>query len=151
MAGFEAAAEYLFARETRSARGVTGEPEGWPEALERLHEVVTGRLGDDPALARLREEAVARAPWPRERTVHRLALALEDAAEQDPEFAAELRAALDRAHSVAPTAPRPIVVHNTINGGVFHGQIIQHDVHLDAQPASGAPPGPPFGDDEEDA
>jgi hypothetical protein len=60
--------------------------------LERLHEVVTEKLGDDPAVQKLQHEAEAGVAS--SRTVQRMVLAVEDAAEADGDFADRLREAL---------------------------------------------------------
>jgi len=54
--------------------------------LDRLHELIATKLGSDPALARL--EAEAQGGQVGERTQLRLRLALEDARDDDQEFAA---------------------------------------------------------------
>jgi hypothetical protein len=56
--------------------------------MDRLHEVVSGKLGVDPALAKLEVEARAGVENPRTR--ERVLLAVEDAAAEDDGFAAAL-------------------------------------------------------------
>lgn len=56
--------------------------------MDRLHEVVAERLGNEPALTQLAEETEEGRESPRTR--QRVRLALEEAAENDPAFAAEL-------------------------------------------------------------
>src|SRR5882672_9154697 len=61
--------------------------------LGKLHEVVTAKLGGDSALAQLEAE-VAETGEAGTRTQTRVRLALEEAAEQDKAFAADLEGAL---------------------------------------------------------
>jgi hypothetical protein len=63
--------------------------------MDRLHELISRKLGKDPALEQLVEEAEAGEHEPRALTRRRLELALEDAAERDTEFADALRRAVD--------------------------------------------------------
>jgi isopropylmalate/homocitrate/citramalate synthase len=60
--------------------------------MDRLHELVSAKLGDDPALARLAEEAAQNLDTASTsvRTRQRVQLALEEAADSDPRFAAQL-------------------------------------------------------------
>jgi hypothetical protein len=60
------------------------------KGVDRLAELVLGKIGADPSVAQL--TADAEDGGPSARTVQRVELALEEAAEQDPTFAAELRA-----------------------------------------------------------
>jgi hypothetical protein len=61
--------------------------------LDRLHEVVIGKLGNDSALEQLQLEAATTGEVGT-RTQARVRLALEEAAEQDKTFAADLEAVL---------------------------------------------------------
>lgn len=63
--------------------------------LDRLHEVVTRKLGGDSALQQLQLEA-AETGEVGTRTQTRVRLALEEAAEQDPAFAADLEDAVTK-------------------------------------------------------
>jgi hypothetical protein len=92
--------------------------------MDRLHDLVSSKLKQDPAMERVREEAQAGYEEPSDRTRHRLILALEDAIETDEEFANTLQGALEQ---LAQTAPRKQSegVHNEISGGTIHGQVIQ--------------------------
>jgi hypothetical protein len=83
--GTELAVSYVFA----CAAG-----RGGGEAMARLHELVCGKLGADPALERLQGEARAGNPEPAPDTRRALALALTDAAANDAAFAAALRQAV---------------------------------------------------------
>jgi hypothetical protein len=64
-------------------------------ALDRLHEVVSGRLAGDPALAKLEESA----GQVTERTSRRVSDALAEAAEEDPGFRAAVVAAVEAVRS----------------------------------------------------
>jgi hypothetical protein len=91
--------------------------------LDRVHEVVIGKLGGDPALRRLEIEA-AEPGEVTDRTRTRVQLALEDAVEQDPGFADLLQAAIDQAvranggvsSSVNSASPRGIAVGGDNSG-----------------------------------
>jgi hypothetical protein len=111
--GAEIVVGYVFAWAVRKARRVgTRADEQVDAALEagvdraggKLHELVVGRLKHDPALARLVGEAEQGAEVPTPRTVQRVALALEDAADQDPQFAAAVDA-LTKQLQVALASP----------------------------------------------
>ncbi|MGW6738889.1 hypothetical protein [Streptomyces sp. NPDC055013] len=64
------------------------------ESMDALHELVSGVVGDDPAVTRLLEQAVDGEVA--ERTTRRATDAIADVAEEDPGFAAELAASVDR-------------------------------------------------------
>jgi hypothetical protein len=63
-------------------------------SLDRLHDLVVAKLGDDPALAKLEGEA-AGAGEVSERTRRRVADAVAEAAESDEEFSASLLGLLE--------------------------------------------------------
>ncbi|MER5860276.1 hypothetical protein ABT131_32465 [Streptomyces sp900105245] len=91
----EIAVGYAFAWLVGKARRVAGRADtevdrGLDAGMDRLHELISGKLGEDPALERAREEAEAGSQEPSQRTRQRLELALEDAAERDPDFAQAL-------------------------------------------------------------
>ncbi|MFC9250048.1 hypothetical protein [Amycolatopsis thailandensis] len=69
----------------------------------RLREVVLRKLGTDSAVERLQLEA-GQPEGVSERTAQRVTLALEDAVEQDVDFAADLKAALAEAEKSAAIA-----------------------------------------------
>ncbi|WP_433047981.1 chromosome partitioning protein [Dactylosporangium sp. CS-033363] len=77
--------------------------------LERLHEAVTGKLGDDTALVALQREAGERAEV-NERTRRRVELSLEEAIEEDAEFAARLTSLLDEVRRLQGAGERSAVV-----------------------------------------
>ena len=71
---------------------------------EKLHDLVAGKLHSDPVLERLTGEAHEGLPVPTERTRQRVMLALEDAAESDPDFAHAVEATLDELKAAAAAA-----------------------------------------------
>ncbi|MEV6113012.1 hypothetical protein AB0L59_10930 [Streptomyces sp. NPDC052109] len=88
----------MFAWLLRKAKRVAGRADQEVDrtldaAMDQLHELVSRKLGEDPALHRLAEEARAGQDQASDRTRQRVQLALEDAAEEDPGF----REAMDRA------------------------------------------------------
>lgn len=93
--GFEAVVGFLIAWVARKmGRRVDIEVDRAMDAgLDRLHNVVAAKLGKDPALEKLRAEA-DEAGEVGPRTQARVRMALEEAAEQDPVFAAALDAEL---------------------------------------------------------
>jgi len=97
--------------------------------LRAVHELVIAKLGGDPALERMHIE-ISGSGEVRPRTQARLVMALEDAVEDDPEFARNL----ERAVSDARTLNQPRVethgsVINQITGTV-NGRVIQaRDIH----------------------
>lgn len=113
--------------------------------MDRLHEVVTARLGADTALTRLQEQA-ADGGEPTERTLRRAEDAIADAAEEDQGFAAQLEA-LVKALAARETAggvnpPAAVTTLITITGGTQNGPMITGSVgHLTVH--SPAPPPQP--------
>ncbi|SEG96022.1 hypothetical protein SAMN05444920_109247 [Nonomuraea solani] len=100
--------------------------------MDRLHEVVTERLGNEPALTRLEEETEDGRESPRTR--QRVRLALEEAAESDPEFAAELERLVGELrrpegaqagdHGLAAGGTVRIEAsHGGVAAGVIHGSV----------------------------
>jgi hypothetical protein len=96
--GVEIAVGYVFAWLVGRARGRVDE--ALDAGADRLGELVTGRLGGDPALERAVEEAEAGQAELSERTRRRLTDSLEDAAERDPAFGAALAELVRELHSV---------------------------------------------------
>lgn len=97
--------------------------------LSAVHELVRAKLSGDPALERMRIE-ISGSGEVRPRTQARLIMALEDAVEDDPEFAKNL----ERAVSDARTADQSEVETrgNVINQitGTINGRVIQaRDIH----------------------
>lgn len=95
MTGAEIAAGYVFAWLAGKARRVANRADaevdrGLDAGMERLHNLVSARLGQDPALRRAREEAAAGRDEPSQHTRRWLTDSLRDAAEHDAAFAAAL-------------------------------------------------------------
>lgn len=88
--------------------------------VDRLCEAIIAKLGGDPALKQLEAEATKTGDAVA-RTQERVRLALEEAAEQDPTFAADLKAALG-ATTIATAgdvhAPGGIAIGNMTGGSV---------------------------------
>lgn len=76
--------------------------------MDRVHDLVSRKLGDEPALAQLADEAAREVDNPRTR--QRVLLALEEATERDSEFAARLGAVLTELRGAAGD---PAVVRQT--------------------------------------
>lgn len=98
-------------------------------ALHTMHELVTAKLGGDPALERLELEASGSGEV-RPRTRARLAMALEDATEDDRDFAKELAKAVSELRKSGSLEEQSRGnVTNTITGNVS-GRVIQaRDIH----------------------
>ncbi|MFJ7911173.1 hypothetical protein [Kitasatospora sp. NPDC096204] len=125
MVGMELAVGFLFAWAVRKAKRVAGRvdtevDQALDAGMDRLHEVVAVRLGTDPALERMIEEADSGLPEPTDRTRQRLRLALEEAAENDTGFAGTLREAVAEVQA-AEAAAGPAHGGNTMTGNTFHG------------------------------
>ena len=109
MVGLELVAGYLVAWAVRKAKRAGARldeetDEVMDAGLDRLHEVIAAKLGTDPAIEKLEIEA-AGGQQPSERTIQRVNLAIEDAAEDDSQFVTLLRAVLaelDQARNGAP-------------------------------------------------
>ncbi|MGW3118509.1 hypothetical protein ACWDBW_15460 [Streptomyces sp. NPDC001107] len=96
-----------------------------------MHDVVSRKLGNDPALQRLAEEAASGRESLSDRTQQRVLLALEEAGETDTGFATDFEQAMDHLQSVAPVpglqsgGDHIVVHHNTFHGPV-QAKGIQH-------------------------
>jgi hypothetical protein len=110
MVGLDLVAGYLAAWGVRKLKRVgKGLDEDTDEVidagLDRLHDAIATKLGDDPALVKL-DADVAQGLEPSARTRRRVQDAVEDAAEDDPGFSAvieTLLARLDEARNGAPS------------------------------------------------
>ncbi|MER5699516.1 hypothetical protein ABT255_53470 [Streptomyces mirabilis] len=107
MTGIEIAVGYLFAWGVRKARRVGDRADAEVDraldaGMDRLHDLVSRKLDEDPALHRLAEEAGAGQEAPSERTRQRVQLAIEDAAEQDRDFAEALNSAVEQLQKLGP-------------------------------------------------
>ncbi|MFJ9695579.1 hypothetical protein [Kitasatospora sp. NPDC101183] len=132
MVGIEIAVGYVFAWAVRKAKRVAGRADGEVDraldaGMDRLHELVGRKLGEDPALRRLDEEAAAGQEQPSERTRRRVQDALEEAVEQDAGFAE----ALDRAVKELQAASRA-------TGGAGGGVAVGGNVEIRADHGSAA-------------
>lgn len=115
MTGVELAVGYVFAWAVRKARRVAGRIDDEVDhvldaRMDHLHEVVVTRLGTDPALEQTLAEAQSEQSELSARTRLRLQLALEEAADQDPSFAAELESAVTQVGAT-----------HTVSGNTFNG------------------------------
>lgn len=118
MIGLELVAGYLAAYAIRKAQrtGKRADAEidyALDGALDRLHKVISEKLGDDPAIRRFEQDAGAGTST--QRTAQRVTLAVEDAAESDAEFAARIREVLrelaaQEGNSLGPPSVRQTAV-----------------------------------------
>ena len=109
MVGLELVAGYLVAWGVMKARRVGRRldeetDEVMDAGLDRLHDVVMAKLGSDPAVTKLAADA-AQEIEPSERTVDRVRYAVEEAAEQDPQFASAMDNALAELERLRDGAP----------------------------------------------
>ncbi|MFE0458300.1 hypothetical protein ACFW1A_03440 [Kitasatospora sp. NPDC058965] len=109
MTGIEIAVRYEFAYLVRKAQRVGGRADqeverGLDAGMDRLHDLVTAKLGRDPALERAAQEAETGQGDPSERTRRRLIDSLEDAAEHDPGFARALTDLVEQLQAAQKTA-----------------------------------------------
>ncbi len=100
MVGLELVAGYLVAwvirKAKRAGKRLDEETDEVMDAgLDRLHGVIAAKLGSDPALAKLETE-VSQGLEPSDRTIRRVNDAVDEAAEDDSQFAALLKEALAR-------------------------------------------------------
>ncbi|MBV2153354.1 hypothetical protein [Kitasatospora sp. SUK 42] len=98
--GVEIAVGYVFAWAVRKARLVAGRADGEVDraleaGMDRVHDVVSRKLGGDPALEQVAEEAGEDRAQLSDETRQWLALSLNNAAKKDEEFAAALKAAVE--------------------------------------------------------
>lgn len=103
----EAAVGYVFVWLVRKARRVAVSLDEATDrvldaGMEWLYSVVGDRLGADPALERARVEADGTPDALSDRTRRRLVDALDEAVEQDPDFAQTLAQAVARIEAVGP-------------------------------------------------
>lgn len=109
MTGLELVAGYLIAwgvrKLKRAGKRLDAETDEVIDAsLDKLHDAVAAKLGTDPALAKL-DAAVSEGLEPGERTLRRVGDAIQDAAEDDPEFGALLEALVARLEEAQENAP----------------------------------------------
>ncbi|MBV6703316.1 hypothetical protein KV557_40600 [Kitasatospora aureofaciens] len=159
MTGIEIAVGYAFAWLVRKAKRVAGRADAEVDrtldaAMDGLHDLIGAKLGEEPALRRLAEEAEAGLDQASDRTRQWVTLALEDAAERDPSFGEALKRAVEQVQSLnsASRAPGGVVAgdRGVAVGGIMHvhadrggvaaGQIAG-DVTVGNPPAPGTPQG----------
>ncbi|MFG2481113.1 hypothetical protein [Streptomyces fagopyri] len=101
--------------------------------MDRLHELVSSRLGPDPALERAREEVEEGRMEPSERTRRRLTDSLEDTAERDEEFATTLKRLVEQlqdthaAEEDVPVGTDHVDFRHGTFGGPVLGKGVQHN------------------------
>jgi hypothetical protein len=153
MFGAELVVGYLFAwlagKGKRAARRADGQVDRAVDAAvdrlgEKLHQLVAGKLGDEPSLERLGEEAQQGAAEPSERTKTRVTLALEDAVERDPAFGAELDELVRRLREADPgvsAAAGGVAIGGNVDMRADHGSVaanvVQGDVNFGNPPTPG--------------
>lgn len=109
MFGAELAVGYVFAWAVRKARRAAGAADGMVDqavdaSVERVHQLVTQRLGGERALARVEDEAVAPGAELSPQARQFLQLALEDEAGRDAAFAQALEEAVAAARAASGTS-----------------------------------------------
>lgn len=134
MTGIEIAVGYVFAWAVRKAKAVTGRADAEVDrtldaGMDRLHDLVSRKLGEDSALKKLAEEAETGRDQPSGRTQRRVQDALEEATEQDPGFAEALDQAVQQLQALNRTG-------GTASAG-DGGQAIAN-VHIEARGGSAA-------------
>ncbi|MFF5306539.1 hypothetical protein ACFY5F_44975 [Streptomyces sp. NPDC013161] len=128
MTGVEVAVGYMFAWLVGKARRVAGRADGEVDrtldaGMDRLHAVVSRKLGADPALKRAQEEAESGQEELTERTRRRLTDSLEDAVERDGEFAAALEQIVEQLRAADTRADVPAGDHIDFRYGTFYGPV----------------------------
>ncbi|MFJ8440689.1 hypothetical protein [Kitasatospora griseola] len=155
--GVEIAVGYVFAWAVRKARLVAGRADGEVDraletGMDRVHDLVTTKLGPDPALTRVAAEAGAETARLSDNTRQWLALSLNSTAEQDPQFAAALLAAVQAVQNAERSAGAsasgdgiaingPVTINATGAGSVAAMRIdgpVTVGVPAPAPPAGGA-------------
>ena len=130
MVGAEIAVGYVFAWLVRKARHVGQRADGQVDAAldagvdrlgEKLHDLVAGRLDGDASLERLGAEAARELEAPSERTAQRVVLALQDAADDDPEFGAAVEDVVRQLQD----ADRVSGAASAVGGGIAVGGDVQ--------------------------
>ncbi len=155
MTGLEVVVGFLVAWVVRKGRRVAGRVDAEVDqaldaSLDRLHEVVVGKLGRDPSVEKLHaevEQSGAASP----RTQDRVRLALEDATEGDSDFATALQAALTRVQTVqgaggATAGHQGVAISGDVradHGGVAFGGVTGGSVSLEGERRDPSSPGRP--------
>ncbi|MEU1284452.1 hypothetical protein [Kitasatospora sp. NPDC005856] len=126
MTGIEIAVGYVFAWLVRKASRVAGRADEEVDrtldaAMDHLHDLVSTKLGEDPALHRLAEEAEASQGEASDRTRQWVTFTLEDAAERDPGFREALNRAVEQVQALDSASHAPGGV-SAGDGGVAVGK-----------------------------
>ncbi|MEW2622989.1 hypothetical protein [Streptomyces sp. NPDC048106] len=147
----EVAVGYVFAWLVGKARRVAGwvdaeADRGLDAGMDHLHDLISRRIGQDPALERAlataQDEVTAGRVEPSEETGRQLGAALAQASAQDPAFAAVLKLLID-GHLPGPgTATEPGQVFNIISGGKQEGPVVQGRTQIGFQFTTNPPPTP---------
>ncbi|MFD4956880.1 hypothetical protein [Streptomyces sp. NPDC058451] len=137
MTGIEIAVGYVFAWLVRKAKRVAGRADAEVDrsldaGMDRLHGLVSRKLGQDPALERAREEAEAGQEEPSERTRRRLTDSVEDAAEYDRAFADSLGALVQELQDAA-RASGAAGAGGAVSGNTFLGPTAVQTGHHNQQ------------------
>jgi hypothetical protein len=145
MVGLEVVVGFLVAWFARKAGRVGRRLDGMADevldaGLARLHEVVASKLSGEPALEKLAAEA-GESGEAGPRSEARVRLALEDAVEEDPAFAAELDAAVARVREAggvvgATTGDHGVAVTGGVHadrGGVAIGGVTGGSVAVESR------------------
>jgi hypothetical protein len=109
MVGLELVAGYLVAWGVRKLKRVGNRldeetDEVIDAELDRLHDAIAAKLGTDASLAKL-DSDVSQGLEPSDRTLQRVQYAVEEAAEEDPEFGAVIEALLAKLKEARHGAP----------------------------------------------
>ncbi|MGW2640973.1 hypothetical protein [Streptomyces sp. NPDC001348] len=121
MVGAELVVGYVFGWLLRKAKHAANRADGQVDAAldasvdslcERLHGLVSDKLARDPGFDRLTQEAAQGQEHPSPRTAQRVALALEEAAEEDEQLAREVDALITQLQALGG------VRTNASDGGV---------------------------------
>jgi hypothetical protein len=132
--GWELVAGYLLAWVVRKAQRVGRRADAEADrvldtALDRLHDCVSAKLGDDPAVTRLLTDGGTGTVS--SRTAERVRLALEDAAETDPAFATSMRTAIEDVRAAEARVDRSLVVHGNVEMLADRGSVVALQVNGD--------------------
>jgi hypothetical protein len=141
--GLEVVVGFLVAWVVRKARRVGGQADAVVDevldaSMNRLHKVVTAKLGTDPALELLEFEA-AETGEVGTRTQARVRMSLEEAVESDPSFAQELTAAVREAQVASGQAvagDHAVAINGGVHGGagITIGGVTGGSVTLPSRP-----------------
>jgi hypothetical protein len=123
MTGVEVAIACLVGWAARKARRVAGRMDeevdrGLDAAMDHVHDVVSRKLGEDRALARLTEEAEAGNDEPTSQTRQWLKFALDDAVQRDSDFAKALEQAVAQYQTASEPTGRG---GHMVSGNTFSG------------------------------